>query len=272
MRSRVQTITPAKAAQLLETNESNRSLSRQTVRGYAEAMQRGEWQVSHQSIAVDTNGVLIDGQHRLAAVIEAGQPVDMLVTTGAPPESFAVMDTGRRRNAADALSIEGEANAVRLAAILRIVWLYDNNPHADWSSGRAAPTTTQVMETLEHNPAIRDFLSRGDQIGEAIGMTQTAAAAASYLVWRAATRPGKLDAWWDGIIDGAGLSKTDPRLRFRNVMLYKARRQPAGQRRRDTREQVALYLEAFNAWASGQPAPRLRYTPRTKLPAIVAVK
>jgi len=36
-------------------------------RGFAEAMRRGEWMVTHQGIAFDTQGVLVDGQHRLAA-------------------------------------------------------------------------------------------------------------------------------------------------------------------------------------------------------------
>ena len=47
MRSRVQTITPARAAELLEANTTNRPLSRPVVRSFAEAMRRGEWLLSH---------------------------------------------------------------------------------------------------------------------------------------------------------------------------------------------------------------------------------
>ncbi|HEY5050458.1 MAG TPA: hypothetical protein VII50_06125, partial [Acidothermaceae bacterium] len=71
MRSKVQTITPAKAAEWLEANTTNRPVSRTVVRSFAEAMKRGEWIVTHQGIAFDVSGVLIDGQHRLAAVVEA---------------------------------------------------------------------------------------------------------------------------------------------------------------------------------------------------------
>ncbi|HZC50955.1 MAG TPA: hypothetical protein VE441_00450 [Mycobacterium sp.] len=51
----------------------------------------------------------------------------------------------------------------------------------------------------------------------------------------------RLEDWYQGIIDGAGLAKTDPRLMFRRTMFAMARRQ-AGvvQQRRDTREHVAL--------------------------------
>jgi hypothetical protein len=56
VRSRVQTITPARAAELLEANTTNRPLSRAVVRSFAEAMRRGEWLVTHQGIAFDVNG------------------------------------------------------------------------------------------------------------------------------------------------------------------------------------------------------------------------
>jgi hypothetical protein len=60
----VQTITPSRAAELLAANTTNRPLSRPVVRGFAEAMRRDEWLVTHQGIAFDVNGVLVDGQHR----------------------------------------------------------------------------------------------------------------------------------------------------------------------------------------------------------------
>jgi len=61
VRSRVQSITPKRAAELLAANTTNRPLSRPVVRGFAEAMKRGEWLVTIQGIAFDVNGVLVDG-------------------------------------------------------------------------------------------------------------------------------------------------------------------------------------------------------------------
>src|SRR5256885_4562153 len=75
VRSRVVTITPKKAAEYLERNTANRPLSAKTVRDFAAAMRRGEWQVTHQGIAFDTTRALVDGQHRLAAIVQADVPV-----------------------------------------------------------------------------------------------------------------------------------------------------------------------------------------------------
>ncbi|HEY2041129.1 MAG TPA: hypothetical protein VGH11_00540 [Jatrophihabitans sp.] len=70
-----------RAAELLEANTTNRPLSMPVVRGFAEAMGRGEWLVTHQGIAFDVNGVLVDGQHRLAAIIAADVPIELTVFT-----------------------------------------------------------------------------------------------------------------------------------------------------------------------------------------------
>src|SRR5205814_9011017 len=103
----------------------------------------------------------------------------------------------------------------------------------------------------------------------ATGMIKSAAGAASYLVSRAGRRD--LSAWFDGVVEGTGLVKGDPRLLFRRVMFAHTRKQ-AGQvmRRRETREHVTLYLKAFNAWATGTHLTQLRYTPREPVPPITA--
>jgi hypothetical protein len=194
VRSRVQTITPARAAEWLTSNTTNRPLSRPVVRSFAEAMRRGEWLVTHQGIAFDVNGVLVDGQHRLAAVIEADQPVEMTVFTEVPEGAFDVLDTGKRRTAADVLAIEGEKNSILLAAMVRIVWLYQNRPDLNWSGGAAGVTNHQIVQTLEQHPKVRDFVRLGEQIVAATGVIKSAAGAGSYLVEQAVTR-ADLTGW-----------------------------------------------------------------------------
>src|SRR5438128_5136838 len=140
------------------------------VRAFAEAMRRGDWLVTHQGIAVDSNGVLVDGQHRLAAIIEAERPVEMTVFTDVDPDTFDVLDTGKRRNAADVLAIEGEKSATMLAAMVRTVWLYQNRPEINWSGGTASVTNHQIVATLAEHSALRDYVGVGEQIAAATGM------------------------------------------------------------------------------------------------------
>ncbi len=269
MRSRVQTITPDKAEEMLAANTANRPLSRSTVRAFADAMRRGDWLVTHQGIAFDTDGTLVDGQHRLAAVIEAGEPIEMTVFTEVEPHTFDVLDTGKRRNAADVLAIEGEKSTRTLASMVRTIWLYYNRPDTSWSGGGAGVTNHQVVQTLAAHPRLREYVQLGEDISTETGMMRSAAGAAAYLVEQGNRgKKARLADWHEGIIEGAGLRKNDPRLVFRRAMFGMARRQGAPQRRRDTREQVALYLKAFNAWAAGETLNQLRFSPGEGLPGV----
>ena len=72
---KVETITPKLAEKWMEANKNNRPLRRSLVGRYAGAIRRGQWELNGESIKFDEDGVLFDGQHRLAAVVEANKPI-----------------------------------------------------------------------------------------------------------------------------------------------------------------------------------------------------
>ena len=64
-------------------------------------------------------GKLLDGQHRLHAVIEAGLPIQSVVVYGMDDEAFRTMDTGKARTGGDTLSVTGVGNHNHIAAAIR---------------------------------------------------------------------------------------------------------------------------------------------------------
>lgn len=115
-------MTPDLARQLLTQNKRNRPLSTPHVVALAKKMKAGEWVLTHQGIAIDSDGVLQDGQHRLSAVIMANVTVPMMMMTGMPPENFDAIDVdGRPRSVADLLTIRRPTtkNGTRIAAMVR---------------------------------------------------------------------------------------------------------------------------------------------------------
>lgn len=117
MKSKVMMVDPALALAWLQRNiETNRPLRPTVVDGYAGEMRRGEWHLTHQGIALDIDGNLIDGQHRLAAVIKANVIVPMMVTVNAPAGSFVALDGGVKRTLADRLTMSAEVVTVLTAA------------------------------------------------------------------------------------------------------------------------------------------------------------
>lgn len=99
----IETITPQIAQLYLKFNNNNRPLRKTHIRELASDMMAGNWQVTHQGIAFDTTGRLIDGQHRLHAIIEAGRPIQISVTKGCSASSFSILDRGSNRSPSDIL-------------------------------------------------------------------------------------------------------------------------------------------------------------------------
>lgn len=105
MKTELMNITPAIARDLLGKNTRNRNVRNSHVETLRASFERGEYRVTHQGIAFDENGEMIDGQHRLIAIsLLDGGIFPMLVTTGLQASVFGSIDaTIAKRSVADAL-------------------------------------------------------------------------------------------------------------------------------------------------------------------------
>jgi len=100
-------IGPDLANELLARNTHNRPIRASHVAELAQDMRLGRWRLSHQGIAFDVHGRLMDGQHRLHAIVLAGVVVQMLVCTMVDAEANGVIDIQAKRSLADALALSG---------------------------------------------------------------------------------------------------------------------------------------------------------------------
>jgi hypothetical protein len=117
-------VTPQLAAEWLEQNENNRPITWNYVAQLARDIKAGRFPCTHQGIAFDTNGKLIDGQHRLWAILEADTPVRIRVFFNESPEYIAHIDGNRPRRAAERMTICQTLGTVRsdeLAALRGMV-------------------------------------------------------------------------------------------------------------------------------------------------------
>lgn len=106
-KAEAQTVTPEMAAQILDaSNRGNRKLRPGVVSKYAAMMKNGDWKLSPEPIVLSATNRLLNGQHRLSAVVQSGQPCNFFVIRGVADETFSVLDRGAGRNVADALGIE----------------------------------------------------------------------------------------------------------------------------------------------------------------------
>ena len=101
-------VTPDVAAKLLENKAPNRNLSSAIVKKYASAMLANEWYEAGDPVRINIYGQLMDGQHRLAAIIESGCSIELLIVEGVQPDAMMVLDSGRKRSLRDVLAIKCE--------------------------------------------------------------------------------------------------------------------------------------------------------------------
>lgn len=98
-------IDPHLAAEYLERNTLNRAVRAAKVAEYAADMRLGRWHDTGQGIIFDETGTLIDGQHRLLAIIESGIGVHMDVIRGVSRSAMAYIDVGAKRSTNDYLHL-----------------------------------------------------------------------------------------------------------------------------------------------------------------------
>lgn len=141
MHTSIETITPAIAAQMLKRNTHNRALRAALVDMYAREMKNLQWRETHQGIAINCDGTLLDGQHRLAAIVQSGRAQKMVVARGVPSASQIVMDDHAKRSAADAITLDGGAIVDAMTvAIARGVVRY--------ASGDSSPMSRQEIASI----------------------------------------------------------------------------------------------------------------------------
>ena len=107
-------VTPQLAKKWLDCNGFNRPIKQDVVDMYVRQIKSGLWRRTHQGIAFDTNGTLIDGQHRLMAIVNANVTVPMLIFIDESPDNYEYIDCGRHRSNLDTLRMSTRDNTLTL--------------------------------------------------------------------------------------------------------------------------------------------------------------
>ena len=126
MRFERKTVTPALAVEYLKRNiQTNRPLNHGHIDRLAADIIEGRWLCLPHGLVFDTRGRLIDGQHRLHAIVQANAAVPMIVALDADPLALEAIDTGSRRKLSDLATLTGrvslEADPKRFTARAKAV-------------------------------------------------------------------------------------------------------------------------------------------------------
>jgi hypothetical protein len=218
MITRVQTVTPEQAAEYLKQNTGNfRSIDRSRVARYAKEIKVGQWKLTGDTIKFDTDGMLVDGQHRLIACVESG----CSFTTVVAEDCYGIeyMDRGKPRSVSQWLKHLGIKNATNIAAIAKSVLCHDAGlwKHKSW--GINSYTDSEHIDfVVEHNKRLQEVYSmtNGCNVNRTLlgtiffvgSLNHDSPDDSDTLVW-----------YYNALRDGSNLSERDPVLHFRNRII-----------------------------------------------------
>lgn len=225
----------------------------------------GKWLFNHQGIAFDANGKLIDGQHRLEAILAADalQPgilVPLMITWALPPESNEKIDINARRMPGTFLAMDGFMASNRLATTLQWIKLYGECDFDEplsvthWTRRFDVPTLRALSKA--HPIASEEGVSIGGKF-QSKGLLTASAAAAGYTIIRERYSPELVADFIDGVLTGANLGEGDARLALRNWAINRRER---GQKA-VAYVHLAYLLKAFRFFRTQEPTQTLTFKP-----------
>lgn len=237
----VMSVDPATAERWLGHNTRNRSIRRRVVTGYASDMAAGHWQLTGEAIKFAADGTLLDGQHRLMAVIDSGATVQMFVVRGLLPPSQDVMDTGAKRGAKDMLEMYGVGNSVLAASAAKWAILYDENRlYIDRTTQTV--THSDVLEFVSDNEVYADAVAFTSSIKRHIDLQPSILGATAYITHQVSPEGSR--EFFARLADGIGLPAGSPilalRSRLREIKAKRTRVEPEAF--------MSVVLRAWNAW------------------------
>lgn len=258
--STVQVITPDLAARLLEHNDKNRPVNDRYVHELASAIQAGEWRLNGEPIILNGDGSLLDGQHRLLAIIRADVPVPALVVSGVSSDVFDTIDQGRRRSAGNTLAIRGFLYYNQIAAAATWLWRYE---HAAINHGRLHPTSSAVLHIVEEHPELQmsaSFLGGCKTVKRILPPS-----VGIWLHWEFNRRsPGMAAQFFSHLDTGEGLFPGDPIYHLRERLQDNR----ASKAKLRNFALAALTIKAWNAYIQGRPLRLLKWLDKEEFPRI----
>lgn len=265
MKTEVRTITPAIAAEMLKRNTGNRKLNDTHVKDLSNQMINGNWLFDGQPIRATDGGAILDGQHRLNAVIKSGISQQFLIISGITQDAFKVMDTGRLRNAGDVLGIKGYENPGNIAATTRLIMT-----HLNGINGRARTdvklSNTDILNFVENTPGIVDICKSSTKYYRGFNnvLPVSHIGAWRYIFNQKSVIGSK--EFWSGVCFGLGLEDGSPMKVLRDVLI----KDKMSKSSLSLREKKALIFKAWNAYRLDKKIKFLRWNKeQEKFPELI---
>jgi hypothetical protein len=261
--SGVESITPELAVKYLDSMVSNRNLQMALVRRLARAISVGQWTLG-QPILFDEHGQLMDGQHRLRAVILSGEAVDFVVLRGLEARVMAHIDIGKGRSLPDLLKMAGyNKNTAALACIVRAIVCMERgakNP-IQIHNTQPYPTHDDLIQRIQNDAQLRRAVKYSVGRMGPLGRLMRSQAAFGWLIYCALVGLDNFSIFENFVLVAIGskppTADDDPAWK----LCQRLTRPERATRKTPAVVRTGLTVKAWNAYCYGMPIRTLVYRP-----------
>ena len=244
-------LTPQRAAELLEHNKINRPISDSHVSRLERQIIGNKWRFNGDTIKISETGDVLDGQHRLWAVMGAKKPIETIVVTGIAREAFATIDTLRKpRSGADVLALSG-AERYRNITASAIQWLirYQRGVISTFRDPTNRVENSDIEESFAAHPGIAQAVERCMAMRSMVNP-----AIVAFLYYVLTNKNEELaERMVETLENPAGVPVSDPFFRFRSYLTM------AKTKQRIPVVTIALAIKAINAAHKGEKITTLTW-------------
>jgi hypothetical protein len=243
---------PALAESYLAGNTHNRNLRPKHVDMIAYDMAAGNFKFNGAPILIAEDGTLLDGQHRLHAVIQSGTTVPMMILRGFRTDAQATVDTGAKRLVADVLSLRGDKNSNGLAALAKVAMAWVQGRRNDFV--RCTYSTTQTIEFIDQNPDLADAVNRSRAFAQRYQLSKSHMGLAWWVLNRISAEDNA--EFWELLMQPQ--RPPHPIAALQAALLNDLNHRARGHRR-VSQHHLAILFKAWNLYITGDTALQLRF-------------
>ena len=219
-RLEIREIGPAEARELLKLNTGNyRPINESYGRKLAKDMVEGKWDLTGDTIKI-TDNLVIDGQHRLWAIIHSGVAIKTAVAWDVAADAKAI-DWTKPRNVSLYLKNLGFKHYNNVASIARFAILHDigkwNKPQLDTYEG----TQNAIIEyCIKHQESLHESANLSGKVKKIIPPSMIGAVIHIGSGRSKTPEDSEVLMWFlSGIQTGANLDENDPPFALRTRLL-----------------------------------------------------
>lgn len=246
-------ITPKVAREWLDkTNRKNRPLSELKWMGYAIDMMEGRWQYNADTIRFGSDGVLLDGQHRLQACVEAGVPFESDVVFGLDPGVLGTIDIGEGRRSSEIAHLDGIENASNACALAQLLLIHRRHGIQRMNHWQVKPTKTQIVEAVRSEPRMSQVAGRAAAWGRKLVAPRVLTFC--YFLFSEQDQ-AQADRFFEEFSLGANLRADSPVYQLRERLLANR----IAKAKLPLLEIIALFFKAWIAFRQGRAVRQLRW-------------